>query len=267
MIKNLKTKFAMLFKNTSLDEIEQRASEIVRSDSRDVDKQQKLYNLAKELGLPIDSSDVHCRRLSYTEMYDHINNWIKDRRAEKYTRINVYATFISVLLAMFAVLVSIFIHWQTRQLQKPMERPIISIIDNNCKGEPNDDTAKLEFTLNIIVKNIGEHPAGDLRMRVWGTPVEEPNNLKMIYDKSMSDPFFPGIQGVLPPPKITCQRSSLGDEIFFFVKINYKDEFFQDKEYAQNFYLIYEIGKDRIPTADLSIKKKFESYLEKAGAL
>jgi len=267
MINNLKTKFAMLFKNTRLYKIEQKVSEIVRSDSGDADKQQKLYNLAKELGLPIDSSDSFCRRLSYPEMVDHINNWIKDRRTEKYTKINVYTTCISVLLAMVAVLVSIFIHWQTRQLLKPIERPIISIIDSDCKREPNEDTAKLNITLNIIVKNVGNHPAGDLRIRVWGTLVEEPNNLKMIYDKSMSDPLFSGIQGVLPSPKITCQRSSLGDEIFFYIRMDYKDEFFPDKEYTQNFHLIYEIGKDRVPTADLNVKKKFESYLKKSGAL
>lgn len=257
----------MLFKNTRLDEIEKRVSKIVRSDLSDADKQQQLFNLTKELGLPIDSSDVYCRRLSYPEMYDHIIDWIKNQRAENHTRRTVFASWISAITAMLAVVISLWIHWQTQQLLKPTERPIISIVDSNCKREPNKDTSELEIILNIIVRNVGKHPAGDLRMRVWGTLVEEPNNLKMIYDRSMSDPLFSDIQGILPSPKITCQQSNLGDEIFFYIRMDYKDEFFQDKGYTQNFHLIYEIGKDHIPLADSNVKEKFESYLKKAGAI
>lgn len=272
MKNNSKTTFTRSFKNTRLDEIEVRIINIVRLNLGEADKQQQLFNLAKELGLPIDSSDVYSRRLSYTEMFDRLNDWIKSKRAENHTRRTVCASWISAITAMLAVIVSFWIHWQTRQLLAPSERPIISTVDSKCTRNVNTDTTELEITLRIIIKNVGKHPAEKIRLRVWGAPVEEPNNLKMTRDVILADPIFPDIQ-VSFSSKITIQLESfdrLKDQkkkVFFYVRMDYRDAFLPEKDYTQNFHIMYEIGKGYVSGATLKEKERFESHLKKAGAL
>lgn len=272
MINYLKKNFAMLFKNTRTDEIEKMISEIARSNLGKEEKRQKLFRLAKELGLPIHSSDVHSIALSYPEMFDRISEWIKNQRAENHTMRTVCASRISAITAMLAVVISLWIHWQTRQLLTPTERPIISTVDSKCKGIVNNDTAELEITLNTIIKNVGKHPAENMKVRVWGAPLEEPNNLKMCREFTLADLFFPDIQVTLSN-RITIQPKSFDrlkyqkKKVFLYVRIDYNDAFKAKMKYTQGFHMVYEIGKGFISGATIKEKEIFESSLKEVGAI
>lgn len=272
MFNYLKTKFAMLFKNTRTDEIEKKISKIARSNLDKEEKRQKLFRLAKELGLPIHSSDVRSTALSYPEMFDRINDWIKNQRAENHTRRTVCASWISSITAMLAVIISLWIYWQTRQLLTPTERPIFSAVDSKCKGNVNNDTAELEITLNTIVKNVGKHPAENMKMRVWGAPLDEPNNLKMCREFTLADPFFPDIQVTLSN-RITIKPKSFDrlkyqkKKVFLYIRMDYNDAFKAKMKYTQGFHLVYEIGKGFINGATLKEKEIFESSLKEIDAI
>lgn len=219
-------------KGKRLDDIQAKAVEILRTGQGDADKQQRLMNLAQEIEIPIDSSDVYCRRLSYPELFDRIINWIKDRRTEKYTKIGVYTTCISALTAMVAVFVSILIHWQTRQLLAPTERPIISAVDSKCAGNINNDTGMLEIILNLVVKNIGKHPAENIKVIVRGATLENPNDLKNYNEFTLVDQFFPDTQATLSN-KINIQLKKLKDQqkkVFLYVRMDYKDAFMAERK-------------------------------------
>ena len=63
------------------------------------DKQQMFFNLLKRIGLPTHSSDVHARGLSYPEMFNRVQEWIINKRADQRAQKMVWATFLAVLSA------------------------------------------------------------------------------------------------------------------------------------------------------------------------
>jgi len=63
------------------------------------DKQQMFFKLLKRLGLPMHSSDVHARGLSYPEMFYRVQQWIQNERADRRAQKMVWATFLAVLSA------------------------------------------------------------------------------------------------------------------------------------------------------------------------
>ncbi|MBN2592266.1 MAG: hypothetical protein JXA81_02075 [Sedimentisphaerales bacterium] len=256
-----------------LSEIQIRAGEILRTSEGDPEKAERLYDLAKELGIPIDSSDVHCRHLNYTEMFDRINDWIKDRRAEKHTTINVWATCLSVLMAMVAVFVSIIIHYQTRRLLVPTERPLIAIIDSETKGSIINEGDKLQVTLRVMLKNIGKNPAENMRMRVWAAPIGSPDLLQKTRDNTLADTLYPNIQFTwkptltVPLKRIEEKLQAERKEIFFYLRMDYVDPFNSCKPYTQGFNLTYRIGDGSVGASTKEISDNFISQLKEIGAI
>lgn len=265
-------KSSYFFWRKKLNEIELKARNIIESSEGIADKQQELINLTKKLKLPIHSSDVHCRILSYPELFHQIEQWVNLKRNESLAKRIVTAAWFSAIMATIAVVSSICIYWQTRQLLKPTERPIISAVDSKCKGDVNEDTSNLEIALNLVIKNIGKHPAKNMKVTVWGAPLDEPNNLKICRDFTLADNFFPNIQLTLSN-KISVQIKSydrLKDQrkkVFLYIKMDYEDAFMKGIKYNQGFHMIYEIGKSNMTGATLEEKKKFDVYLIKVGAI
>jgi len=64
-----------------------------------VDKQQNFIKLLKRLKLPTHSADVHSCSLSYAEMYYRLQEWIRNKRADRRARKMVWATFLAALAA------------------------------------------------------------------------------------------------------------------------------------------------------------------------
>ena len=249
-----------------LSRIEQRVEEIMRSDLDFEVKRQKLFRLTDELGLPGFSADIVAKPLTYPELFNQLQQWISGKRADRLTRL-------SILVAMLAVGASVLIHWNTWQLLVPTEKPIISPIDSNCKGMLNKETGKVEITLKLVMKNVGKHPASNLRIRAWGALVDEPNDLKIVRDVTMADPLYPNISCTLPST-ISVKPKMTGDELslpkgtaFYCIRMDYRDEWFRENADTQYFHLVYEIGRGVLEGASVEVKEKFESYLRRAGAI
>jgi len=155
---------------------------------------------------------------------------------------------------------------------KATERPIISAIDSKCKGDINKNTSNLEIALKPVIKNIGKHPAKDMRVTVWGASLEEPSDLKMCRDFTLADTFFPNNQATLSN-KISVQLKSFNNlkdqrkKVFLYIKMDYEDAFMSGIKYIQDFHMIYEIGKGNLNVATLEEKNKFDVYLNKFGAI
>ena len=85
-----------------VEEVQQRLNDVMSAKLGDADRQQKFFNLLQCIGLPIDSADVHARRLSWPEMFYRVQEWIQNKRGERADRRAqkmVWATFLAVLSA------------------------------------------------------------------------------------------------------------------------------------------------------------------------
>jgi hypothetical protein len=254
------------------ERIEHELGMIVGGQGTKEDKTSALQALAKRLGLPVHSSDIHCVASGYPELFDRITECVRNAKAERATKHTIGAAWISAATAMVAVIMSIVIHVQTRQLFIPAERPTITIVNSSCKGVVNEKVGELTLTVNTVLKNMGKHPAGKMRIRVWGAKLGEPNNLKSAYDRTCADPLYPEIEVSRP---IQLQIKPWGprdrledqrDEIFFYVRTDYWDMFRRAKQYTSEFHLIYKIGDNFVSTATVEAADKFESALRKIGA-
>ena len=82
----------------TLKEIEHESNKIM-TEASEADKQQKFFDLLNRLKLPIDSADAYSRRLSYAEMFDRVQEWIRNKRADRRAQKMVWATFLAMLSA------------------------------------------------------------------------------------------------------------------------------------------------------------------------
>ena len=230
----------------------------------------ELRVLAQCIGLPMLGAQDE--PLNSSQLFDRITEWIRNAKAERVAAHTIRAAWISAATAMVAVITAIVIHVQTRQLLMPVERPIIAVVNSNCKGVVNEKAGELTLTVGTVLKNMGKHPADKMRIRVWGAKLGEPNNLKLAYDRTCADPLYPDIEVSRP---IQLQIKPWGphdrledqrDEIFFYVRTDYWDMFRRAKQDKNEFHLIYKIGDNFVSTATVETADKFESALRKIGA-
>lgn len=236
------------------------------------DKTSELQSLAKHLGLPVHSSDIHCVGSTYPELFDRVAEWARNAKADRATRRTVLAAVFSAAGAIAAVVAAIWIHFQTQRLLLPLEKPIVSITDSSCKGELNKETAKLALTVNAVMKNVGKHPAENLRIRVWGAPVDDPNRIKSLQDVTCADPLYSDIPVSLPMRlEVQLQREGdtfkgKKDEVFYYVRTDYHDAFNSKDCYTRGFHLIYKIGSGSLSSATTKVVDKFDVSLKNVGA-
>ena len=86
-----------------------------------VDRDQGFFNLLKKVGLPIDSSDVHERKLTYPEMHERLSSYLEKKKQERRenklvcaTRCAAIAAMISAICALVSVLVALFVKYCLR---------------------------------------------------------------------------------------------------------------------------------------------------------
>ena len=95
-------------KEPTLEEVERRMKSIMAENDTPVYKTQEFFKLMKYIGLPTHSADIHCTSLTYPEMFEQAQKWIQNKLANQYTRKMVWAAWFSALMALVAVLISIF---------------------------------------------------------------------------------------------------------------------------------------------------------------
>jgi len=265
--KEMFAKLNSLFHSNSIDKIGQRARDIVQSNRGDADKQQDLINLTKKLGLPTDSADAFCRVLSYPELFHQIESWISNKRAELFTKRTVIAAWFSATTAMIAVIISVWIHIQTRHLLSPTERPILSLRKNKPVHKEIPSQNKLQINLQLGFINIGKHPAEGVRFRSCFGHLSDPNKLKLSRnDLECANTVYPDTEYV-PWEQITAGPAALSEiynlTLFYYCRVDYRDSFNPSETYSQDFYYIYDIDKKKLQHAILEQKQQFQPHIDK----
>lgn len=90
-----------------IDRIEEKLWGILKRDSKS-DKEQEMYNLLQSLNLPIHSGGDYTRLLNYPDMFEHVTEWIRERRAERRERTMTRAVWVAGLSALASALCALF---------------------------------------------------------------------------------------------------------------------------------------------------------------
>lgn len=182
--------------------------------------------------------------------------------------LNEYSPFISALSVLLALIFSIFVYCRTRQLLKPKERPIISLNENTAKEQFLIDPPLVKTDLLFIFKNIGEHPANNLRIRIGITPQRNPEMLKNVVDVSVANRIdtnavFNWNQKFEQPAKQLKEGVAMVTEIghFIYIIITYEDYLYPEKKYEDEFWLTYTTGKASAGHATIQEKIVLEPYV------
>ena len=85
-------------------EVEKKLNDIMATVDNEADLQNKLLFLLDDIGLPKDSADQYSRRLSYSEAYERIMEWIREANAQRRVKIMVWTACISAASALIASL-------------------------------------------------------------------------------------------------------------------------------------------------------------------
>lgn len=245
----------------SLREVEEKLNNIIATTESEDDRRNKLLFLLNYIGLPKHSADVHCRTLSYTEAYERVKEWIRNAHAERHAKIMTWSACASAITALIAIIVACYIHHITYQLLEPLERPIITIIGTECSSEDTKDKGT-KINLSIIFRNIGKHPAENLRLREYFALLDKPEKLKKGYDFQAANVWDQGYSRNWTAPlyvPFEIQKS----QIFIYVKLTYADHLQPTEEYSRDFFCIYQIEKNHISEANLDTKKRFQPYIDK----
>lgn len=242
-------------------EVEKKLNDIMATVDNEADLQNKLLFLLDDIGLPKDSADQYSRRLSYSEAYERIREWIREANAQRRVKIMVWTACISAASALIAITFSFYTHHATRQLLRRTERPIIALIDSKCTSE-DVNSKKTKIGLALILKNIGKNPAENIKLRVYFTLLNKPEQLTKAYETTSVNVWDPEYSHKWTAT-FSGQGKSENPKVFMCVRITYFDHWQPTKEYERNFFCVYQIGSDSVSEASYEIKKRFQPYLDK----
>ena len=148
------------------------------------------------------------------------------------------ATLVSATTALIAIIFAVVIHYQTRNLMKRTERPIVSLVETQCKIELST------MHLNLIFKNIGKNPAKDLRIAMAGCPKQKLASLKKLSDILVVNRKDPGTTFTWGVQVGMNERGELEKANFlFYILVAYSDMFDLSKVYRDPWYLEYKVGE------------------------
>ena len=186
---------------------------------------------------------------------------------EKKARATIYSAssaLISAIAAIIAVLFSYYVWSQNESTRKP----IIMITDSKCTGNFNSENKELKIKLKVTLKNIGKHPAKNVRMRTWNALLDKPEEFNKSRDEKMANVFYPECIFTWTPTltlKFNADKENFKikkNKMFLYVKLDYTDSFYETQKYTNDIYLVYEIGSGSIGSATVETKKMFQKYLD-----
>jgi hypothetical protein len=252
----------------TVEKVQSMVNDIIAEDDGDADRQQKFFNLLKLLRLPIDSADVHARRLSWPEMFDRVQNWIqkkRDEKADQRAEKIALAAKLSAFAATCSLLFSIYIWYQSDKISKPTRRPILSLRKAIPTHTEIATENKLQIDLNLQFMNIGRNPAGNLRFRSCYGPISDPNRLRLSEnDLKCANIVYPDSEYV-PWEQLTIKAEALSQvyslTLFYYCRLDYCDTFDNYRDYGQDFYCIYNIARKQLQHATSEQKQQFQQKI------
>lgn len=174
----------------------------------------------------------------------------------------------SAISALLAFVFSIYVYVRTNRLLKPTERPIMSLFDNKVQGELAQNPPRLKTNLLFLFKNIGKHPARNLRMRIGVAPKKSPEAFRNVIDVSVANRIdFDGIfnwnQLIEQPVKLEGQVAQLEElELYIYILLIYEDEYAPNKFYRDAFWLTYITGRAGTGHATMQERLAVEPYVK-----
>lgn len=190
----------------------------------------------------------------------------EEEKTSKATRRSVLATIFSALIALLAVAASIVIHFQTRNLIKPTERPVLVITESKStisKGDGKADT----LVVDIKCENIGKHPARDLKTVIWFTPHSRSSELEYVSpnQKIFANVVYPGTNfrwlSSIPLKPPVSERPWCGD-FLFCIGLNYTDDYTSKRYPSEYLYYVYDSGNNVISHADIGERDIMNKHLK-----
>ena len=188
----------------------------------------------------------------------------KEEKNTRAIRYSASSALISAIAAVLAVLFSYYVWSQSEATRKP----ILMVTDSKCTGKLNREDKKLEINLRIIFKNVGKHPADNVRWQVWYALLNKPERLEKTRDETMANVFYPECTFTWKPTLVLGLSTdeekfkTKKRKIFFYVKLDYNDRFHETRKYTNDIYLVYETGSGFIGSATVEIKNVFQKYLD-----
>jgi hypothetical protein len=177
---------------------------------------------------------------------------------------------ISAISALVAIGFSIFVYVQTRKLLAPTERPVISIFETQGQDQSTSVPSRTTGILLFGFKNIGKHPAKNLRLRIGAVTKKNPESFQIDTDVSIAnrldvENIFSWRESYNLPIKMEGKKPSSRDkEIFIYLLLTYEDAYQPKKTYYDEFWLSYTPGHFSIDHATIEEKSTLEPYVKAA---
>lgn len=180
------------------------------------------------------------------------------------------ASTISATSALLALCFLIYFHVQTRKLLSPTERPVISIFETEGQGQSTSDPPRVTGILLFNFKNIGKHPAKNLRLRIGVVTKKNPESFRIDTDVSVANRLdventFNWRESYSQPIKMEGKIPRLQEKkLFIYLLLTYEDAYQPKKTYHDEFWLSYTPGYFSIDHATFEERSILEPYVKEA---
>lgn len=169
-----------------------------------------------------------------------------------------YAAIISAIAASMSATTALITYNFSRQILNPVERPILSLTDQTIKkGELG------EYMLTSVFKNIGKHPATEIRSRGGWAPRANISSFEKIPEQvsaNVQDPESTNSTATIFAPIGRVE----GEVVYIYYQMRYRDDDSPNAVFCREFWFKYELGNIRAYHLDLAEKQVFEPQVVKA---
>lgn len=145
-------------------------------------------------------------------------------------------------------------------------RPSVSVTDSKCSGKLGKNRLQIDF--NLKFKNVGKHPAENLRMRVWAAPLSRPDQFKKCHDSIATNVIHPeetfswNPKRFVPLVKGEKKVGVKKEKIFMYIRFDYHDTLNPTNVYDDDLYVSYTIGSGSAGHSSAEQKSIFQKHLE-----
>lgn len=197
-------------------------------------------------------------QLTLKNVVDCVGGWLKENPAS-----------ISAVCVVLSLCFTIYVWVQANRLSKPWQRPILSVQGTQCSHKEVDPNGDVTYSIIIKWRNIGRHPATDIRTRCWGARLIAPEELQIIGDNNIANTIDPemGWAKELRFKNHGVEPSHINDWSAYFlcVRVDFGDAFEPRRRDHRILYFKYGEKSKNLAHATQAEKCRFELYLGVAG--
>jgi len=196
-----------------------------------------------------------------------------------------YSSYISAIAVVFSAITAAIsagaafytacMYRKTHKLMIATERPVIDLRSENIGTEAakviSDNGNAIDISTTF--KNVGKHPAEEIKVKAIITPMKKPDAFKKCRDISSANQLFPEatIEWFINMQDIPYEEMSKTgtDELLIYILINYRDGFNSSSSYQNEFFIIYSMEHEDIRYARLDERKYCDKlmllYTQRSG--